>query len=626
MARPKKQTYNALGLKDDDLEAVERKVFAAVRYHDDKFKETDVNRRYYGGQQYAGTWKADGDHFVTVNRILPNIELKVDTVAYSLPEFIEKPRTEQGKLAAPIGKAALSYYFDTERLMAPIKDAWRDAKISRFGVVYVGWRFETEDLILENDRKPTDADALDPQRAAELASEGQDPFTPVPQAEVHVDAPSIRRINPANFMLEPGAGSKLQDARFVVWREEVPLDEIKRNSAYDPAVTAKLKGDPLYGDDCLPDDIREMGEDARPDDTKCVTLWHYFEKARRLHCVSAKEAPKKWLLVEKWKHPFKDYPFELIVAHELPDKNPSECVSDVDLILPLQDAVNQTRSRQVNHVEQFNEKYQTRTGNLTPASRRQMRSSRRGMIVEHNGSNDNAIFPLQTPPIQPEVYAVEDRSMRDIDYMLGVSDYQRNQMPSGGRRTATEVATLQQTGSSRVDGDQRAFDDFLGRITAKVLQLLQEFAYHTRSIPIYGQNDQVQSFVDMNVDSIKGEYDILVKAGSTRMKNEEADKQNAIFLLQTLTPYAQMVDPMTQQPVINLTPLIRELVKKSGVEVADEILGQMQPPMAPPMPGMQPGMDPAMGGMAGAPMDPMAQSGQGDAMKGLAALIGAGGM
>lgn len=622
--RPKAYKYAEFGLSSvEDVAAVKRRIHACRKFGQDKFgADAKSLLDYYEGNQYdttPGNNLGEGDHRIVVNKVLPNIELKVDTVAFAKPEFILTPRNQAGDERKQIAKSALEYYFETGNYMDELRAALRDSKIVRYGAVRITWAFETDEIVMQDGRQRVDGDApLDPMAVAELASEGIDAASlPTVSSDLVIeDAPRIERIRPTDLLFDPASDWDLDRARFICYREVQPLEDVQANPRFDPAVTGKLKGNSFYDESLLDEQVTRQSEEDRPDDIKSVTLWHYFERRRRLHCVYADEDMENPVLVERFPWKFKGYPFAIIISHVIPDKTPGECLSDVDLVRPLQDSLNHTRSLQQGHVEQFTAKYQCKQGVMTAHSRRQMKSSRRGTVVEHNGMSDNAIAPLQVPPIPQDVYSLEASSTRDMDYLTGVSDYQRNMMPQGGRRTATEVAALQQTGSGRVDSDVIKFSKFVAQATKKVLGLLQQFHDHVQMIPVYDNVTNAATWTAFTREQIAGEYDLSVEIGSTEAKNQEAEKQNLLFALQTLTPYLQVVDPMTGQPLINPAPLLRKVFETFGIKNAAEIIGppmQQQPaPMAaPPAPGMP--MDPAAGGG----MDPMAA---------LAAQMGGGGM
>jgi hypothetical protein len=418
-----------------------------------------------------------------------------------------------------------------------------------------------------------------------------------PREAVYCDEPAVKRIQPWQLMLAPGwtDSDLIDECPYVVYCEVLPLDEAKRNPRWQGV--DKLKGERRYQNEevGLAVDTRE---EELPDDCKYVKVLHYYERRRRIHCIFAKEKMDAPLLVEKWPWPFDGYPFELILIHDVPDEEAIAQPSSVDLLRPMQDSLNQLRSLTQNHIEQYTAKWQTRQGWVTPSARRQLKASRRGMLVEHNAPSAEGLVPLQVPAIPPDLYRLNDENHRDIDYVSGVSAYMRGMQPEGGRRTATEAVAIQQTGATNVDSDVIAYSKFLARIAKKVLALLQKYAVRTQTIPIYDERTATQMWANFNVEAIRGEYDLTVKVGSTRAINQEAERQNYLFLLQTLTPYAQVPNPMTGMPLINIAALVKKIVELFGLPNASEVLNEMPAPM----------MDPMAGGLP-AESDPLAMLG-----------------
>jgi hypothetical protein len=110
---------------------------------------------------------------------------------------------------------------------------------------------------------------------------------------------------------------------------------------------------------------------------------------------------------------------------------------------------------------------------------------------------------------------------------------------------------------------------------------------------------------DYTKEDIRGEYEFQVFVGSTEIKDQKGQVEEIGYALQTLTPFAQMMNPQTGQPVIDVTELLRQFLKAlPEIRNVDAIVGPSspQPGMPPQMlpPGME-GMDP-MGGALGGPV------------------------
>lgn len=616
-------TYDAkalpsLGLSKEDVHSILCCIDAAKNQpcNEEYAKKAEELRDYYKGEQLKNANPNAHEDFVVVNRLLPNIEIKSDTIAFRTPDFILKPRTLESKERVKLAKALLEYYWETSNTQEEAKKAWADMKIIRLCVIRVGWNYQTRDISLQDDRRMTISDSQSgdlEQELEQVSSEGALDY--IPDEEVIVDQPQAWRINPADFFIDPNCDWQTEKARFIVWRERTILKDVLDNPSYEN--TEKLAGK-KYSED-LERRVKATGSGKRdseyeievPEELYPINLLHYYEKARRLHIVFTEDEFDEPLLAQEWPWPFNEYPFVVETAHPINDVSPKECPGDVDLAKPLQDSLNITRTRQLTHISQASAKYQSKKGVVDPHARRQLESSVPFTLVEHNGMDIQSIGLLQTPTLNPEIYRLEDSALRDIDYQLGVSDFQRNVIPQG-RRTATEVSAIQSTGSSRVDRDLRSFESLCARVARLFLALIQKYASHAVTLEVYDPSNGASQLVEMSNEQIKGRFDVSVEVSSTMPLNKEVESQRAVQLLQVLTPYAQMPDPMTGQPVVNLVPLLKKIIELSGISNAAEIV---QPPQMPPQ-------DPMAAMMQGGGGDPMAQ-GQ-DPMAMLSELMGGG--
>ncbi len=597
----------SLGLSASDVGAIICCIDAAKNQDcNEKYvKKAEELRDYYKGEQLKNANPTAHEDFVVVNRLLPNIEIKSDTIAFRTPDFILKPRTLESISRVNLAKSLLEYYWETSGAQEEAKKAWSDMKVIRLCVLRVGWNFQTPEITLVDERRMTFSDQQSGDIEAELDQVSKDgKVMVIPDEDVVYDQPQVWRINPVDFFIDPACDWQIEKARFLVWRERTILKDVLDNPAYENAEKIAEK---KYSDD-LEQQVKKTSdkdyETEVPDELYEVKLLHYYEKARRIHIVFDEDDMETVLLAQNWPWPFNSYPFVCETAHAINDISPKECPSDVDLARPLQDSLNICRTRQLTHISQNNAKFQSKKGVIDPHARRQLESNVPNTVVEHNGLDTQSIAILPMPNQNPEIYRLEDSALRDIDYQLGVSDFQRNVIPQG-RRTATEVSAIQSTGSSRVDRDLRSFESLCARVASLYLALIQKYASHAVTLKVYDESTGVATFVEMSRQQIAGKFDVSVEVSSTMPLNKEVESQRAVQLLQVLTPYAQMVDPITQQPVINLVPLMKKIIELSGISNAAEIV---QPPQPQPMPGMmQPGIgqqqDPmamlagAMGGM-----------------------------
>lgn len=608
--------------KSEALKLKQRMV-RSDKYMQRTFKSNyDRCYRLWMGRHWREQQIPSPDHRVVVNYLAPIIQTKVDSIAFNpVPDFILRPLTEASAGNAEIATQALKYEWRRASAARETKRALFDKELFGFGVVQTGWEFVTDEVELFNDRRPVEGEPPDAEDVTEAILAGKDPADtepPVPAAKVRKDQFWVRRINPKDFRIDPEATWVIEDAAFIGYVEERPLDELKKDKRYRN--TRQLKGNNRNLAGYLDEVTLKMADELQPSDIKRVRLHHYYEKRRRLHCVFVDEHNLP-LLVEQWQWKQDRYPFRAIFSPLAMDSFYPEQPSPI-LLEPMQREINETRSQIHIHRRRYNRKYQCKRGVLDAQAKKQLRQAADGLVIEHNGQNPNDIVPLQDAPLQPEVYEADKIARQDIITLSAIDQYQMGMTPSK-RMTTTEVEQVSQSGGARVQADAQAFEEFCAGVAHDCLDWLEQFAVMTRELPIYGPDQDVTGWGTFSAKDIQGDYFVEVYMGSTMVKDSATEVKDIGFLLQNMMSFFQMPDPMNPgQPMAYAKPLLQQLLRAiPEIRNVKEIL---QPPAPPPPPFAPPGLPGAPPGPTGpgGPGGPGEMGGPvpGPAMEALAAM------
>jgi hypothetical protein len=122
----------------------------------------------------------------------------------------------------------------------------------------------------------------------------------------------------------------------------------------------------------------------------------------------------------------------------------------------------------------------------------------------------------------------------------------------------------------------------VGEVAQRCVQLCQEFLSTDQVAKIVGPDGSLM-WVPFNQDTVQGEFDFVVEAGSTQPQNESFRRQSAMQLLDAMAPFisAGVVDPSK----------LAEHVLRNGFGIKDPGSFLMPPP------DMMGGMPPEGGGM-----------------------------
>src|SRR6185369_8974693 len=270
--------------------------------------------KLWRGQHWRNMHVQQMEERVVVNHIAPIIQTQVDSVAFNpVPDFILKPLTEGSADKAEIATQAIKYEWRRASAARETKRCLFDQKCFGLGIAQTGWEFVTDEVALDDGRQPVEGEPPDPVdlTAAVEAGLPLDTEPPVPVAKVRKDQFWVRRLCPKDFRIDPEATWVIEDAAYLGYVEQVPLEVLRRDKRYKN--TRQLKGTTENLENYLAEDVKRATDDDKPSDAKRVKLHHYYERRRRLHCVFCDEHDSP-LLVEEWSWKADRYPFRLLRA------------------------------------------------------------------------------------------------------------------------------------------------------------------------------------------------------------------------------------------------------------------------------------------------------------------------
>ncbi len=590
-------------LSKEQAKALWQRMKVAERHYECAFKEQfsdciDLIR----GEHYK-TAAASNEDRVVVN-VMPHIvETLTHSVTFEHPELIVKPLDRKGQMNQDTAEKVATYDYRKSNAHREARRAFKDSRIFNFGVIHVTWKFETDDGEVGYDsRPPVEGEAPDPEEVLKAVEEGRELPPPVPAAQIRCDEVCVKRIDPRMFRVSPESTWVLDQMPWCGYVEVKEVAEVKGDKRLSN--TKQIKGSTKHLREYFDLDEQRSwrtpdGKEDAPDDIKRVCLWHYFEKKRRLHVIFCDEHDKP-LLVEKWPWNHDRYPFRLVFTEPGEDQFYQKC--PLLQVKHLQQEINHFHTQLSIHVRRFIRRYIARKGAFDEKAKKQARSGVDGTILETNEQNpDKALVAVMDAPLSPDIYNYEAKVMQYLSLLSGIDQYEMSRAPTK-RMTQDEVAAVKQSGGARGKRAAASFETLCAEIAEDIVAWNQQYAMRARSLPVVA-NGEVVDWIDWTKDEIQGEFSFQTYVGSTELKNKAGQSEELGFLLQALQPYAAAPDPLTGQPMLNIRPLIHQLlalipeIKDVNAIVSEEA----------PMPPM--GMDPMMGGM-----DPLAQLAMGGAV------------
>lgn len=205
----------------------------------------------------------------------------------------------------------------------------------------------------------------------------------------------------------------------------------------------------------------------------------------------------------------------------------------------------------------------------------------------------NVVAPMPAVINPPDFYNQSSLIISDIDRVSGVSEFQRGAV-SEIRRTATEMALIQDASNARTADKLATIELAVGEVGRRLLALAQQFMTGEQVARITSKNGQ-PVWVEYDRDYIAGDFDFEVVGGSTQPVNESFRRQQALQIVDAMAPFAGA-------GVVDMQKLAAYVLQVGfGVKNPEQFI--TAPPPPPEAAGGVPGGLP--GGMPQSPGGPM---------------------
>ncbi len=267
----------------------------------------------------------------------------------------------------------------------------------------------------------------------------------------------------------------------------------------------------------------------------------------------------------------------IVIAQTRPDLFELAGISEIDLIRDIQAALQTLQNMTIDslHVTVHPMFTLRDTSGLDP----NLAQLRPGGIVPVSDHDD--FRPMPMPPLDQNVYQERQRLMGDMERVTGITPYVQGTADTGGDQTATTTTTLASAANQGLKfkaaqlhwrGYQRTFEQW-GR-------MIQMFQTQPVWAKITGENGEPAWHAYGNGD-IRGDFHYRLE-GSEEALSKQTARQEALALLNTLTPYVQM-------GVVDAKTLIERVAQAFDVPNPESLFKQ-QPPPPPAAPGLPPGV------------------------------------
>lgn len=510
-----------------------------------------------------------------------NVTVLLANLAANKPMFTATSRYKKDDAIAAMVTAALEYYAEKCDLFDMLKKGVLDASLYNIGIAKIGYNlYET------------------------YAFEADTPF--------------IARISPYNFLIDPDATCD-KDARWMGEKSYLSLADLTPENGYINTEEAKRFASTFK----VNEEIDDLGaeEDNRansgysssnnfddelypsmPSIEKRIQTTEIYDRVNRQVLIFAGDCE---VLIMQKPYPkyIKDFPYSIMQFNSIPDLYLG--MTDYEIIHDKINEINTINNRMIEQTKRMLPKILCRKGVLSKNEIDKITDGKLGGVheVETPSSLSDVIIPMPTAPLdQSNVYVLEGLK-RSMNEDTGIADFMKSQ-PLTEKRTATELAMVQQASSVRANYRQKAVDMWLETIAVKLFYVLKNtlqdsvwidvagnypnMAFDEKGMPfVQIDNNTGQPIINrqngffLTPDVLQSEFRIKIEAGSTAASTSTV-KQN-----QLMQAYSMFIT----NPLIDQVALTQKVLTQLGLDASDLINQQallMQggggmPPIAPPM-------------------------------------------
>jgi len=313
------------------------------------------------------------------------------------------------------------------------------------------------------------------------------------------------------------------------------------------------------------DDGRELGEarkdiynEAVENDLNLVELWEIRDYKRGEVSVICFDHDKFLYGPEKDDFQIEGLNFESLVFNE--DDYSVWGISDVKIIEPQQQEINELRTQMVHHRRIALRKLLVDENKLTDDEIEKMISEDIGAVVKCKGSPSEAVMPFQVSGIPQDLLLHDRQIMQDVREMLGFSRNQLGEFDASTRRTATEARIVQIASQLRTDERRDAVADLLQSVIKKINQII--FSYWSKPQIMQVVGPMGVQWVEFTGEDIRGEYNIEVSPEEALPVDSRTRRADAV----------QFYQMFAGNPNIDQRALARWVLRQWGSAPVNELM------------------------------------------------------
>jgi hypothetical protein len=468
----------------------------------------------------------------------------------------EQPVQENGYTLSTPSQATvvgnlLTYQWSRIGMRLKMYDYIKDSLMYSKGYAKVTWNFKTK---MKTMQEPV------------VGKDDVIMFKEVKKNEVYCDDPNVEIIDPFDIYVDPDA-TTLKNAGYVIHRKMVPYSVLKDNPNYKNVSQIKLKKDKTSAGTTINNNLNETtrfgGSAPAVDGYKQeVEVLEYWECDRLIVIANGS------VVLRDSPNPYNHKKIPFVELDDYRDPHKYYGQSELSVIDPLQREINAIRNQRRDYDNlQLNPVIRMVPGTLRNPNSAVMAPGNVWMV-----SDLQSMDTFTMPALQGTSTDIEQQTAQDIQRAVAIDEIGIGLLPDGSsRRSATEVVTATSMAGKRFAIKIALLEEAVKEIGEMVFALNQQFLDQERVIQIVGQRG-AQEWLKLSPDDIRGDFFIDIETGSMLPKDEIAARQEAVQLLQYITP---IISPVIQSNPAVILPVIRMVLDTFELPGKQEILDEL---------------------------------------------------
>lgn len=476
--------------------------------------------------------------FTVVETIIPKVFARD-------PKWTARPQSpDHPPETATVANDLLTYQWKRLDMRIKMYDYIKDSLMYSKGYAKVGWKFQTKTKTY-----------MEPQ----VDKNDKITFKEVKKSEVSHDDPTVDIVDPMDIYVDPDA-TCLDDAAYIIHRKTLTLDEVKQNPNYSNVDKIQENGDADPYQDKL---TRYRGATPSGDKYKdLVEILEYWEEDRLV--VVANQS----VVLRDTPNPYNHKLLPFVELDDYRDPHKYYGQSELSVIDPLQREINAIRNQRRDYDNlALNPVIRMIPGVLRNPNSAVMAPGNVWMVTDLASMD---VFEL--PQLQGSSTEIEERTIQDLQRSVAIDEIGIGLLPDNPqRRSATEVVTASTQAGKRFSMKIALLEESVRKIGQQVYALNQQFLDKERLIQIVGE-DGATKWLKLDPQDIKADCYIDIETGSMLPRDEIAQRQEAVQLLQYITP---LVGPILQSNPKVAAPILRMIIETFELPGKNEVMKEL---------------------------------------------------